>query len=970
MTVRRSLRNRTKKSYAEPPIHDEDIEGAASNTSNDELASSSTPNPKKVKASRTGSDSEPEPSDEESVETQSHVESEDDEDDGSAERPSAGRRKRRGRPSGSRAKSRSSSSNQKRDYGPKSERTCPFCNRVFSIVTGLAYHLEHKVCQKSKPRLSLQSLKEDGPFPILEPGQMFCTRYGVVEVIKDDRAGSDYGNVKIDDQFKDEKKRHQRRKEKIANRRQKVYQFIAKKTRQRRNILMQHYLQYRNLSENNSHQNPRLQQMTGEEYAQKVWKEYYSVATPNEILSGIYKKSLAIPLLRVDHPDEVGVDPSEPEASYPDRIVECVLVEDERKVVCDLDNEGDGRLSQVDVSKSLVTKMKMIVEAKKTQKSCVRDEEDCDKRLLGSTKLYLKRRDLVEPYNPHLSLYYCKTCGKKFHSRTGCKTHVEQNSCVKDGEAFSENRMARWMDAEETVEGELKPPPWILPPLEAAPGDMKRKRCKVLPGWIVFHPDKSSIYPQVFKHLKFKRGSNNSKFMQKKWDAIGPGRKKMRKSRAKNPTPSTVVSQVNNWMDMKDEPVNTSVIGTSFPQKQELEPRSSSREASRKANDRVLTCLERERMDTSADVEMDDEFQPADQEYKPEEDPTIEFHHDDGDDFFPQGTYDAEISMPPLPVPVNVEANQSMQPLCTMPENEVPKIRENVSPITLTTKESISIDGKDDKHDDSNNDGEREPPKKRRKKRTTDTSMTPKPSEPVVIDIRPLVEEVRAGRYPSMKVYNGEHLDICFLCKTPGEDVYHCEFCVNSEHLNCVKSKVTIQDPDPDDDFMCHRCIQTVLARRARAEKRRLEKLNEAMKENGVSSHGISLEQAKNAAKLKREVIWSQSEFDSHIMSYSKCPNGGPGGLICCGPCTASYSRLLSETAKEMEVQTLSGIGREVSELLELLHDAQVRLKEAVDISNSNDIRRDMIRDPSEDKDGLLGYPHTSGWMGVMDILN
>ena len=43
-----------------------------------------------------------------------------------------------------------------------------------------------------------------------------------------------------------------------------------------------------------------------------------------------------------------------------------------------------------------------------------------------------------------------------------------------------------------------------------------------------------------------------------------------------------------------------------------------------------------------------------------------------------------------------------------------------------------------------------------------------------------------------------------------------------------------------------------------------------------------------------------------------------------------SYSRWLSETANEMEVQTLSGVGRrEVSELLELLQDAQIRLPEA-----------------------------------------
>ena len=114
---------------------------------------------------------------------------------------------------------------------------------------------------------------------------------------------------------------------------------------------------------------------------------------------------------------------------------------------------------------------------------------------------------------------------------------------------------------------------------------------------------------------------------------------------------------------------------------------------------------------------------------------------------------------------------------------------------------------------DKSKSDEMPPPKKRRKRNTS--APTKPAAAPVIVDIRPLVEEVRAGRYPSMKVYNGEHLNICMLCKTQGDDVFHCEFCANSEHIGCVKSKVSIRDLEPDDDFMCHRCIQAVLARRA-----------------------------------------------------------------------------------------------------------------------------------------------------------
>ena len=418
-------------------------------------------------------------------------------------------------------------------------------------------------------------------------------------------------------------------------------------------------------------------------------------------------------------------------------------------------------------------------------------------------------------------------------------------------------------------------------------------------------------------------------------------------------TALAVVHSVNDWMDVSDQPVYPQVMASLFPDTEERRP--SRRAASRKAT---------ERFSKHVDDGMEDGIAVKEEEYNPDEEPD----DDDGDDFLPSGDYmDIDTVMPPLPMSASMPMPplpQAALPLVNTPDraSNICKPPASVQPSVAATSAKVQAESTE------------EPPKKKRTRRKSDTPAATKPTGPVIVDIRPLVEEVRAGRYPSMKVYNAEHLDICFLCKTKGDDVFNCEFCANSEHLGCLKSKVTIRDPEPEDEFMCHRCIQTVLARRARAEKRRLEKLNEAMKGSGGAegnASGVSLEQAKNAAALKREVIWSQSEFDAHVATYSKCPTGGPGGLICCGPCTASYSRLLSETAKEMEGQTLSGVGREVSELVELLHDAQVRLKQAVDVSTGNEIRRSLLnRDQVDGKDDEYRVGNNSSLMGIIDIFS
>jgi len=100
---------------------------------------------------------------------------------------------------------------------------------------------------------------------------------------------------------------------------------------------------------------------------------------------------------------------------------------------------------------------------------------------------------------------------------------------------------------------------------------------------------------------------------------------------------------------------------------------------------------------------------------------------------------------------------------------------------------------------------------------------------------------------------------------------------------------------------------------------------------------------SKSLSQLTKErAILNEGIVDT-ITSSKKCPYGGPGGLICCGPCTASYSKMLTETAQEMEIQMIAKVGREVSEMLELLQDAKARLHQTVDISNSHDVRRSLL---------------------------
>ena len=237
--------------------------------------------------------------------------------------------------------------------------------------------------------------------------------------------------------------------------------------------------------------------------------------------------------------------------------------------------------------------------------------------------------------------------------------------------------------------------------------------------------------------------------------------------------------------------------------------------------------------------------------------------------------------------------------------------------------------------------------------------QTHKSDPPVVIDSQVLASECEAGRYPTINSFSGDHDDKCTLCHKPEDDVtaplLECDFCKNSVHQVCLNKAmlrkeppIVVREAEPHDSRMCHECLSTCLNRRARAETRRIKKWHYELQKAGLKNipvaAGLTEEVNLNCSSDDDNEDSEMNQKEDDAPTYKACPTGGPGGLICCSYCNASYSRMLSNTAKEMEAQSIARKGQEVSEILELLADAKQRLLEATDISHSNDERRSLLK--------------------------
>lgn len=453
-------------------------------------------------------------------------------------------------------------------------------------------------------------------------------------------------------------------------------------------------------------------------------------------------------------------DPTTPPTSFPDRIVECVLIADKRQRFVGSD------------TKTPVNSL----------------QEDCPTNHT-TTRLYLQRRLLTEPYNEKLPTYECAFCGTRFLSQTGQKYHVMSAVCKQKSKASHDQRREMYETINKGVKKLLmgdKAPIMPTPPRlgQARPvrkkDERKRRRRK---------KKESSMYPEVLLSLGFKLVKKNLKIT----DSL----------RLPDPVPAKTAEG-----DGGEDNVDTS----------------------------NLQC----------DLTVD----------------------------------------PPDMILVHLK-NQLIQQQRGADDQKYGSMYSEVYKSLGFRKTTAKRRRCSDK--DRNDFGTA---KRRRRAKKIQPPPPPKPLPPI-IDTRALADEVDSGRYPSMKRYTGEkHDDTCFLCKDGG-DLICCDFCPKAEHMACILKKFTVKEPEPEDDFMCHRCIQVVMQRRNRAEKRRLEKRD------------------RDERKQQEKALENEKR--------------NPG------------------MRQGMEYEYMAERGQEVSELVEMLQDAQNRLKQCIETAKMNNVRRRMM---------------------------
>ncbi|KAL7569096.1 hypothetical protein ACA910_016931 [Epithemia clementina (nom. ined.)] len=101
---------------------------------------------------------------------------------------------------------------------------------------------------------------------------------------------------------------------------------------------------------------------------------------------------------------------------------------------------------------------------------------------------------------------------------------------------------------------------------------------------------------------------------------------------------------------------------------------------------------------------------------------------------------------------------------------------------------------------------------------------------------------------------------------------------------------------------------------------------------------------------FKREIRWDAHSYDDPNVLYNQlCPKGGPGGLICCSHCAASYSSFLLETQQNLEDEQIRRVRQEVTTLSQFLSQTTTRLKESVAAAQKRP--PPMLTTPKENKE-------------------
>ena len=613
--------------------------------------------------------------------------------------------------------------------------------------------VDKKVCEISHKQSS------GAPFPTLRPGQLFSTKFGVVEVIQDNRATPTAAvhSTDINRQLKSYHSSITKRDARISR----EVASVAVETRVRAILLARAY------------------ETAGGVLHQQVVAEAYRRA------------ELPVPQSKRIDPGVLAVerqtlkDPSAPEDSYPDRIVECILRPDRRpRVIGDDENavlEGVA-------------------------------EEPCESRQ-PPVKMFLARRLLTTVYSEVGVRYHCPQCWACFVSKTGLKYHVDKGICTR--------RAVKLQEAQKEL-------------LESI--------------------DKRA------QQVLARRDYHHTIRAKKK----------------------TICVPIVNAISMEPEALQEARAALA------LEPKDF-----RGADGKFRGP----RIDTSEKV---DECNPATAPKKKKK----------------KSKKPMSVTVPADVVDDLVDPRDTIAEL----EEELLKLQSQMmGPMYPGVWEYLGYKKPQNKRKPKKTKAQRG--KKRRKRNIENDVEMPSDQPtgdnelqeyPPIVDTRVIAAEIDSGRYPSIKRYDGDHDDRCSICKMESAPVTFsgvsnrvvaCDFCRQVAHFSCSSLRFTVNDPGPEDDFICHKCIGVIAARRHRAEKRRLEKVMPGVDEP------VAVEEAKMQDQLG----------------------------------------LLHGLVPGREFECVAAQGRQVEDLSEMLRDAKSRLSISNEVAAMNRYRLTLVENFAND---------------------
>lgn len=476
--------------------------------------------------------------------------------------------------------------------------------------------------------------------------------------------------------------------------------------------------------------------------------------------------------------------PGMPAESFPNRLVECVLIPDERVRFRGASGE------------ELTAKA-------------------AGSNVLEGTRLYLQRKLLTEGYCKDTPVYSCPRCGQNYSSKGGCQYHMKSNNCTAKLENYKEAANLRTESIEQQAECLFQ--------------NSKRPKAAKRRGKI--NKSIRSVYPEVWLSLGFKLLPRDP----------SAARKPVSVRSLSGPKGCAVADTVTSSHSVIAEQ-NSVVKGSKLAEVSSTDKKKITFGAS------VQTAR------GGADLE----------------DPRVMILH-----LQAQLQHEVSIGLGPMYPSVFAVLNFKKP----KPEKSKKKKKKKVvNKKNVPLKNNISDNGKRPKNC---------------KEAAADSDLP----LPPIIDTRVLVNEVDAGRFPSMKRKTEYKRKLkCNMCRKKIANVrpLACDFCDKFVHFCCLRKRFTVKYPEPGDDFMCNGCISYIQAMRVRAERRRI------VKNENTASNGRANRTRNHATQNKDEFL-------------------------------------------EQEYDRVASLGRNVGELTELLKDAQLRLKQQLAVAEMNCVRRTWI---------------------------